>query len=181
MSGTHVAWLGLGANLGDPAGQIAAAVRELARRPGISSVRTSRLWHGPYQGPRGPQPDYFNLCARVETTLAPRELLDLGHEIERGAGRVQPTHQEPRVLDIDLLLFDTLCLDEPGLTVPHPRLRERRFVLEPLADLDPDLALPPDGTRVEELLRRPRIAAQPLEVVSTPGRSGPAGSDGSGT
>jgi 7,8-dihydro-6-hydroxymethylpterin-pyrophosphokinase len=68
----------------------------------------------------------------------------------------------PRVLDIDVLLFETLVLDEPGLVLPHPRMRERRFVLEPLAELDPELRLPPDGASVRELLGRPEVAAQEL-------------------
>lgn len=175
MSGRHLAWLGLGANLGDPTTQLAVALSRLDSGGEVGAVGVSRLWRGPYQGPRGPQPDYYNLCARVETDLDARGVLALAQGLEREAGRPPGGHQEPRVLDIDLLLFDTLCLEEPGLVLPHPRMRERRFVLEPLADLDPELALPPDGVRVGELLRRPEILAQPLEVVPAPGDPGLSG------
>jgi 2-amino-4-hydroxy-6-hydroxymethyldihydropteridine diphosphokinase len=176
VTGNRSAWLGLGSNLGDPVRRISEAVCRLASSPGVVRLRASRLWRGAYVGPLGPQPDYYNICARIDTWLSPRELLELGLGLEREAGRRTPTHQAPRVLDIDLLLFDTLCLEEPGLTLPHPRMRERRFVLEPLAELDPDLGLVPDGVRVADLLRQPGIRAQELEVVSLRGGTGMSGS-----
>jgi 2-amino-4-hydroxy-6-hydroxymethyldihydropteridine diphosphokinase len=167
---TGRAWLGLGANLGDPAATLESTVDSLRGDDRFDELRASRLWRGPYVGPRGPQPDYWNLCLVARTTLAPAELLGLCRRLEREAGRTAGTHQLPRVLDIDVLLFDTLVLDEPGLVLPHPRMRERRFVLEPLAELDPELRLPPDGASVRELLARPEIAAQEL-VVFEPGPS----------
>ena len=174
MSGTHTVWLGLGANLGDPRSQLRDAVCDLQRHLDFDEVCTSRMWRGPYLGPQGPQPEFFNLCARMRTGLAPWAVLEACHEMERAAGRPEDTHEQPRVLDIDLLLFDTRCVEEPGLTLPHPRMRERRFVLEPLLELDPDLELPPDSVSVAELLCNEAVANQQLEVVEETGaRPGP--------
>ncbi len=174
MSGTHTVWLGLGANLGDPRSQLRDAVCDLQRHPDFDEVCCSGVWRGPYLGPRGPQPRYFNLCARMRTGLGPRAVLKVCRELELVAGRSEDTHERPRVLDIDLLLFDTLCLDEPGLTLPHPRMRERRFVLEPLFELDPDLELPPDSVRIADLLGHEAIADQELEVADeADARQGP--------
>jgi 7,8-dihydro-6-hydroxymethylpterin-pyrophosphokinase len=82
--------------------------------------------------------------------------------LEGRAGRAAGTHQQPRELDIDLLLFGTRVLDDAGLVVPHPRMRRRRFVLEPMAEIEPDLKLPPDGRPVAELLADPKISGQDL-------------------
>jgi 2-amino-4-hydroxy-6-hydroxymethyldihydropteridine diphosphokinase len=169
MSRTSTVWLGLGANLGDPCSQLRDAVCDLERHPDFDEVCRSGVWHGPYLGPRGPQPEYFNLCVRLRTSLAPREVLEICRDLELAAGRAQDTHEQPRVLDIDLLLFDTLCLEEPGLTLPHPRMRERRFVLQPLLELDEDLELPPDSVRVVDLLGDAAVANQELEVVDESG------------
>jgi 2-amino-4-hydroxy-6-hydroxymethyldihydropteridine diphosphokinase len=98
------------------------------------------------------QPRFLNAAAALETSLAPRELLDLLLAVERDLGRDRSAGRwGPRTVDLDLLLVGDTVLDEPGLTVPHPRLHERRFVLEPLLELDPGLALP-DGTRLRDLL-----------------------------
>jgi len=174
MSGASTVWFGLGANLGDPCAQLSKTVDDLQRQSDFEDLCCSRTWRGPYLGSRGPQPEYFNLCARARTRLEPTAVLAICHGLEHEAGRPEATHDQPRVLDIDLLLFDTLCLREPGLILPHPRMRERRFVLEPLFELDPDLELPPDGIRVVDLLRGEAIANQPLAVVDEYGaRPGP--------
>ena len=169
MSHPHRVWLGFGANLGDPAARLRSAVADFARDDRFSEVRASRLWRGPYVGPRAPQPEYYNLCLAARTALDPRGVLDCAQQMEREAGRESNSHEEPRVLDIDLLLFDTLVLGEPGLTLPHPRMRQRRFVLQPLAELAPDLTLPPDGVRVADLLGRPEVEAQELSPVVSDG------------
>ena len=174
MSGSSTVWLGLGANLGDPYSQLRDALRELELHPDFYEVCSSGLWRGPYLGPRGPQLEYLNLCACMQTGLAPRAVLEVCRELELVAGRPEETHEQPRVLDIDLLLFDTLCLDEPGLTLPHPRMRERRFVLQPLFELDPELELPPDSARIADLLCDEAIRNQELEVINeTDVRPGP--------
>jgi 2-amino-4-hydroxy-6-hydroxymethyldihydropteridine diphosphokinase len=92
------------------------------------------------------QPPFLNGAVAVETTRSPRELLELLLEIERSLGRVREERWGPRTIDLDLLLYGDEVVDEPGLRVPHPRLHERRFALEPLADLDPELQVPGRGT-----------------------------------
>lgn len=99
-----------------------------------------------------PQPDFLNTVILGSTALAPLELLHFCSELERLAGRRRGPRNGPRVLDIDLLLFGDECFAVPGLEIPHPRMRQRRFVLEPLAELAPDLRLPPDGLTVAQLL-----------------------------
>ncbi len=165
MKAEHTIWLGLGANLGDRAGQIHAALDALSSDGRLHALRASSLWAGPYLGAGEQQAEYYNLCARATTSLAPRALLDLLHSIEHAAGRPARSHSAPRVLDIDLLLFDTLCLEQDGVILPHPRMRQRRFVLAPLAELDATLALPPDGAPLLDLLRSPEIAGQELREV----------------
>ena len=139
------AFVGLGANLGEREATIRRAVRLL----GASRVSTLRETE-----PVGyvDQPRFVNGVAIVETALDPRALLDRLLEIERELGRTRDGPRfGPRTIDLDLLLYDKLVLDEPGLTLPHPRLHERAFVLEPLAELDPTLVVPGRGP-VETLL-----------------------------
>lgn len=99
-----------------------------------------------------PQPDYLNTAALASTSLEPGDLLALAKALERAAGRRRNVRFGPRPLDVDLLVYGDLQLSTPELTLPHPRLRERRFVLEPLAEIAPDLRVPPDGARVADLL-----------------------------
>jgi 2-amino-4-hydroxy-6-hydroxymethyldihydropteridine diphosphokinase len=147
------AYIGLGANLGDRERTLHAAVDALAAEEGIEVVVVSTLRETEPVGV-GQQPTYLNGAAELETTLAARELLDRLLAVERRLGRVRiPGEHGPRTLDLDLLLYGhDEVIDEPGLTVPHPRLAERRFVLEPLAELAPGLVVPGRGD-VESLLR----------------------------
>ena len=140
-----VAYVGLGANLGDREGTIRAAVAQL---PGVVAVSPLRE-----TDPVGvtDQPQFLNGVAALEIELTPRELLDVLLTVERRLGRDRGERWGPRTIDLDLLLYGDEVIDEDGLTVPHPRLRERRFVLEPLADLAPKLVVPGLGG-VEELL-----------------------------
>jgi 2-amino-4-hydroxy-6-hydroxymethyldihydropteridine diphosphokinase len=140
------AFVGLGANLGDRDRMLKLAVVELGRLPGtdvraVSSLRDT--------APVGylDQPRFLNGAVELETALAPRKLLDELLRIERelGRDRTQGPPQGPRPIDLDLLLYGDAQIDEPGLEVPHPRLHERRFVLEPLFDLDPGLLVPGRG------------------------------------
>lgn len=101
-----------------------------------------------------PQPDFLNTAALAHTTLSPEAVLALAKALERAAGRRRGARFGPRPLDVDLLTYGSCRSDAPELTLPHPRLRERRFVLEPLAEIAPDLAIPPGGTTVRELLAR---------------------------
>ncbi len=129
------AYIGLGANLGDRDATIRAALAALGEEDGIEVVAVSTLRETDPVGV-GPQPVFLNGAAELETTLSARELLDrlLATELRFGRVRV-PGEHGPRTLDLDLLLYGDEQIDEPGLTVPHPRLRERAFVLEPLAEL----------------------------------------------
>ncbi len=145
------AYVGLGANLGEREATIRAAVDALAAEDGIEVVATSKLRETEPVGV-GEQPPFLNGAAALETTLSARDLLDRLLEIEQRYGRVRiPGEHGPRTLDLDLLLYSDEAIDESGLTVPHPRLHQRRFVLEPLAELAPGLLVPGRGD-VESLL-----------------------------
>lgn len=147
MTSPVAAWIGLGANLGDAAGTLRAALAALAATPGIGAVQASRLYRTPAWG-RVDQPDFLNACARLDTTLAPLELLDRLQAIERDHGRVRApdSHWGPRTLDLDLLLYGSGCIDHPRLQVPHPFMHLRAFVLVPLAELWPQARIPGHGS-----------------------------------
>jgi 2-amino-4-hydroxy-6-hydroxymethyldihydropteridine diphosphokinase len=146
------AYVGLGANLGDRERTLRAAVEALAAEEGIEVVAVSTLRETEPVGV-GEQPPFLNGAVELETTLTARELLDRLLAVEQGFGRVRIRGEHgPRTLDLDLLLYGDEVIDEPGLTVPHPRLHERRFVLEPLAELAPGLVVPGRGD-MESLLR----------------------------
>ena len=141
------AYVGVGANLGDRAGAIRRAIELLAAAPGVEVVAVSTLRETEPWGPVE-QPPYLNGAVALDTDLGPRALLDLLLDVERRLGRDRATEERwgPRTLDLDLLVQGDLVRDEPGLTLPHPLLHERRFALEPLADLDPCLVVPGHGT-----------------------------------
>jgi len=147
------AYVGLGANLGEREGALRAALAALDATEGIDVVAVSTFRETDPVDYLD-QPRFLNAAAALETTLAPRELLDALLEVERSLGRTREGPRfGPRTIDLDLLLYGDESLDEPGLTVPHPRLHGRRFVLEPLAELDPDLVVPGHGP-LETLLRK---------------------------
>jgi 2-amino-4-hydroxy-6-hydroxymethyldihydropteridine diphosphokinase len=148
------AYVGLGANLGEREATIRRAVELLDADPGIAVLAVSTLRETDPVGYRD-QPRFLNGACAVETNLRPRELLDRLLAVERELGRERGSGPRygPRPIDLDLLVYGDHVLDEPGLTVPHPRLAERRFALEPLVELDPELALP-DGRRAADLLSR---------------------------
>ena len=137
------AFVGIGSNLGEPESQIAVALEQLAAEDGIEVVAVSTLRETEPVGYLD-QPSFLNGAAQLETALPPRELLERLLEIESRLGRVRGAGPRfgPRTIDLDLLLYGDETIDEPGLTVPHPRLWERRFVLEPLAELAPGLDIP---------------------------------------
>lgn len=151
------AWIGLGSNLGDPRAQLQRALEALAHLPGTAVRAVSPLYRNPAMtlpdDPRSDQPDYLNAVALLDTTLAPLALLDALQAIEQAQGRVRQQRWGARTLDLDLLLYGNQTLDHERLVIPHPGVRERRFVLQPLADLSPDLVLP-DGSLVRDLLAR---------------------------
>jgi 2-amino-4-hydroxy-6-hydroxymethyldihydropteridine diphosphokinase len=139
------AYVGLGANLGDREATLRSAVEQLRAEPGVRVTAVSTFLD---TAPVGivDQPRFLNAAAAVETDLGARELLDglLGIERRLGRNRAGPRFG-PRTIDLDLLLYGDEQIDEPGLQVPHPRLHERLFALEPLAELDPDLVVPGRG------------------------------------
>ncbi len=146
-------YIGLGSNLGNREVTIRAALDRLGAHQEIEVVRVSTLR---VTDPVGhvDQPRFLNGVAALETTLGPSELLEHMLAVERNLGRTRDGPRfGPRTIDLDLLLYADETIDEPGLTVPHPRLAERRFALEPLADLDPALEIPGRG-RVSDLLAR---------------------------
>jgi 2-amino-4-hydroxy-6-hydroxymethyldihydropteridine diphosphokinase len=145
------AYVGLGANLGDRERTLHAAVDALGAEEGITVVAASTLRETEPVGV-GEQPRFLNGAVALDTTLEARELLDRLLAVEQRFGRIRvPGEHAPRTLDLDLLLFGDEQIGEPGLTVPHPRLHERRFVLEPLVELAPGLVVPGRGS-VESLL-----------------------------
>jgi 2-amino-4-hydroxy-6-hydroxymethyldihydropteridine diphosphokinase len=144
------AFIGLGSNLGDRERAIEDALRLLDAHAGIEVVAVSQVRETDPVGVVD-QPRFLNAAARLETSLPPRTLLDRLLGVERELGRVRAGRYGPRTIDLDLLVYGGEVVDEPGLHVPHPRLHERRFVLEPLNDLDPELEVPGFG-RVRALL-----------------------------
>jgi 2-amino-4-hydroxy-6-hydroxymethyldihydropteridine diphosphokinase len=144
-------YIGLGSNLGDRAATIRAALDRLDGDADIELLAVSSLRETDPVGFED-QPRFLNGAAALRTELAPRELLDRMLEVERGLGRVREgARYGPRTIDLDLLLYGDAVVDEPGLEIPHPRLAERVFVLEPLLELDPHLEVPGRG-RVQALL-----------------------------
>lgn len=148
---TRRAWIGLGANLGDPLVSLQRAASWLSATPGVAVEALSPATVTAPLGP--PQPRYTNAVARVRTSLAPRALLQVLQALERAARRQRGQRWGPRTLDLDLLLYDDRVVDSDELVLPHPRLHSRRFVLEPLAALDPDARHPRLDRSMADLLQ----------------------------
>ncbi len=144
-------YLGLGSNLDGPVRQLRSALERIQRLPETRLVAVSPLYGSTAVGP-GTQSDYVNAACELRTALEPLTLLDELQAIERRQGRVRgPEQWAPRTLDLDILLYAGQVLNLPRLSVPHPRLDQRNFVLRPLQDLNPELCLP-DGRRIADLL-----------------------------
>lgn len=140
----NLAYVALGANLGDPASTVRAAFGALANLPESRVVQTSSLYRTAPVG-LADQPDFINAVAALETTLAPESLLDALLDLENRFGRLRAEKNGPRTLDLDLLLYNDQFLDLPRLQLPHPRLHLRAFVLQPLAEIAPELEIPGRG------------------------------------
>lgn len=145
------AFIALGANLNQPRQQVLAAFAELASTPGVRLLQRSSLYRTTPVGYLD-QPDFINAACAIETTLKPQELLAALLSIERCHGRMREFPNSPRTLDLDILLYDDLILEQNHLTLPHPRMHQRAFVLEPLREIAPGLEIPGRG-RVEDLAR----------------------------
>lgn len=146
------AYLGLGSNVGDKRRNLDEARRQLEGSPGISVLKVSSYRKTePVGGP--PQDNFLNAAMEIETTLAPEELLKRCLEIEAAMGRRRQVHWGPRIMDIDILIYDKLVLDSPTLKIPHPLMHLRRFVLEPLSEFAPDMLHPAKNKTMLQLLR----------------------------
>ena len=153
---TTTAYIALGGNLGDREATLRAALEKIAAHPGLELIRASRFHEtAPVGGPEG-QPAYLNAAAKIETVLTPRELLEALQQIESDLGRDRTREERfgPRTCDLDILLYGPQQIDQPDLTIPHPRMDARKFVLQPLAELTGDKPLPNFGVTVGELLKR---------------------------
>lgn len=140
-----IAYVGLGSNLDQPRRQLLAAFDELAQLPQTRLAARSGFYRSAPLG-YAAQPEFLNAVARLETGLAPEALLDALHAIERLHGRERSFPDAPRTLDLDLLLYGEVQIAGPRLNVPHPRMHERAFVLEPLLELDPQASVPGKGS-----------------------------------
>ena len=139
-----IAWVGIGANLGDARANVLDAIERLSRLPGATLLQTSSLYRTAPIDSSGD--DYVNAVASLDTDLDAHALLQALSAIEQAHGRERPYRNAPRTLDLDLLLYgDGIIGDAPTLIVPHPRMHERAFVLAPLAELEPDLVIPGRG------------------------------------
>jgi 2-amino-4-hydroxy-6-hydroxymethyldihydropteridine diphosphokinase len=163
------ALVAIGCNLGDRRGQLDGAVARLRATPGIASVAVSR-WHetAPVGGPTG-QGAFLNGALLVETSLAPEPLRQALTRIEAELGRTRDVRWQARLLDLDLLLYDQVVLSTPDLIVPHPRMAFRRFVLEPAAEIAPDMVHPLIGWRVDELARHLNDSRPYVALIGVPG------------
>ncbi len=157
--------IALGSNLGDSHSTLKQAIQTLAQTPAITLIAQSPWYCTKPIGP--PQPDYVNGCAIVETTLVPEQLLETLLDIENQFGRVRKERWGARTLDLDLILFDDVVMDTPTLQIPHPRMRERAFVLRPLTDIAPDWVDPITHHTIAQLLEQVDCSeVQPLNVTT---------------
>lgn len=147
------AFLGFGGNLGQPLNSFRQARQQLEKHPQIKVISSSPLYQTPPVGGPAGQPDYLNAVVEIHTGLSALDLLQLCRRIEDSAGRVRDQHWGARTLDIDLLLIDDLVMADPTLTLPHPRLQQRHFVLLPLNDLAPQLRHPVLNETISHLLK----------------------------
>jgi 2-amino-4-hydroxy-6-hydroxymethyldihydropteridine diphosphokinase len=146
----HMVFIGLGANLNHPQDQVLRAIQALDKLPHTRLLAHSALYRSAPVGYLD-QPDFINAVAQLETQLAPRALLDALLELERENGRTREFPNAPRTLDLDLLLYDDLRHHEHGLTVPHPQMHKRAFVLRPLLEIAPGCIIPGVGSAAEAM------------------------------
>ncbi len=159
---SSLAFVALGANLVEPVAQVRAAGAALAELPGSRLLRLSSLYRTAPVGLRG-QPDFINAVAALETVLEPQQLLDALFVVERRFGRRREFHHAPRTLDLDLLLYDECEIDSQQLSLPHPRLHLRAFVLVPLLEIEPLCRIPGRGSAAAWL---PAVSQQRIERLA---------------
>ena len=159
-----LAYIGLGSNLNQPKMQVECAIAALAGLPDSCVLRQSRLYASPPLGPAD-QPDYVNAVVEIETALEPLGLLHALHDIEQAQGRVRTRHWGERIIDLDLLLYADCQLASQTLTLPHPGIAARAFVLRPLAELVPELDIPGQGALPDLLAARMADVCFPLDQM----------------
>jgi len=137
-----IAYIALGSNLGDRERNIRSAVKKLGETDGVSVVKVSKLFDNPAVGGPENSPNFLNAAARLETTLGSHALLHRLLEIERELGRQRREKWEPRLIDLDLILYGDQIISSQELVIPHPLMHERKFVLQPLAEIAPDIVHP---------------------------------------
>jgi 2-amino-4-hydroxy-6-hydroxymethyldihydropteridine diphosphokinase len=152
LKSTHTAFIALGSNLGDPESKVRRGFAALAELPQTHLEAASSLYRSAPVG-HADQPDFVNAVARLSTGLAPQALLAALLAIEKHFGRERSFANAPRTLDLDLLLYDAQVLSAPGLSVPHPRMHQRAFVLVPLIEIAPDCVIPGLGPAADWLTR----------------------------
>ncbi len=166
----EVVYLGLGTNLGDRAGHLARALFALATHPEMDVTAVSRIYETEYVGP-GSQDPYLNACVELKTRLAPQVLLAVLKGAEQRQGRALDGHMKPRPIDLDILLFGDRVLEagkkETGLVLPHPLIRDRAFVLEPLAELASGVKFPDSGETISSACAKIRRKSGPWIKVRT--------------
>jgi len=158
-------FIGLGSNLENPCAQIKTAINDLKQIPESRLLASSSLYKSPPMGPQD-QPDYINAVVELETTLSPHQLLDALQHIEQQHGRVRNRHWGERTLDLDVLLYAEQVINDDRLTVPHPGLSERAFVVYPLAEIAPDLLVPLKGNIADIQRNCSRDGLQKVEKIS---------------
>lgn len=157
----HIAYIGLGSNLEDPCNQLQSAFAKIESLPETHLVSSSSLYRSAPLG-HPDQPEFVNAVAKIETTLAPQALLQALLQIEHSHGRERTFRNAPRTLDLDVLLYDDIQLHEHGLTIPHPQMHRRAFVLLPLLEIAPDVCIPGIG-KAEKAMER--CSDQVLELL----------------
>jgi 2-amino-4-hydroxy-6-hydroxymethyldihydropteridine diphosphokinase len=138
------AFIGLGSNLGEPKQQILSTINEIKQIAETNWISSSSLYASPPMGPQD-QPDYINAVVEIDTQLEPHQLLDALQQLEQSHGRIRKRHWGERTLDLDILSYGDLILHDERLTLPHPGVAERAFVIYPLAEIAPDLNIPKLG------------------------------------
>lgn len=163
--GVRVA-VGLGSNLGDRLAHLRTGVA--AMRPALRGLRASSVYASRPQGVEEPQPDYLNAVLVGVTGLAPAEILSSARDAEAEAGRERPRSGAPRTLDVDILLYGDRTVNQEGLRIPHPRWKERAFVLAPLSEVAPDWPDPEGGGTVTEIWNERSSELEPVRIVGSP-------------
>jgi 2-amino-4-hydroxy-6-hydroxymethyldihydropteridine diphosphokinase len=158
-------FIGLGSNLENPLEQVRTAINDMKDMMSTELVACSSLYKSPPMGPQD-QPDYINAVIELKTTLTPHTLLDELQKIEQQHGRIRKRHWGERTLDLDVLIYDELIIDDDRLTVPHPGIAERAFVVYPLAELDDTLLIPGLGQVGQIIKMCPQEGLQQLENIA---------------